>query len=190
MPKRLKYLAKVQNLHDGRGGTETAQAFCVLLRPVHAAALFLSILLLAQHVVAQSTLIPLTTRRDIVFDHAGQHLYITTSDGFVQSYNLVSGTFDASYNLGGSLNGLDIAPDDSFLLAAQDNLQGSQIVVHRLNLVTGAVVNIGFAPAGEAADGAWDVAIASNGLGMVTSAWGGPDLPTSIKSIFLPTAFQ
>jgi hypothetical protein len=39
-------------------------------------------------VYGQSTLIPVATRRGMVFDHAGNYLYISTSDGFVKGFNL------------------------------------------------------------------------------------------------------
>src|SRR5438045_2368104 len=68
---------------------------------------------------AQSTLIPLTSGRGMVFDHGGHYLYISTPDGFIQRYSLATKQIDLSYNLGGSLAGLDIAPDDSFLLVGQ-----------------------------------------------------------------------
>jgi WD40 repeat protein len=118
----------------------------------------------------QSTLIPLTTRRDMVFDHGGNYLYISTSDGFVQRYNLTTNQVDNSYNLGGSLNALDIAPDDSFILAAQNNLTNGEISFQRLDLSTGQIVNITFtADAMRQEAGSWDVAIASNGLAFGTS---------------------
>jgi hypothetical protein len=147
----------------------------VLLNPARVVPLYcLVIVAFATQSSAQSTLIPLITRRDMVFDYGGKYFYITTSDGYVRPYNLSTNQLEIGYNLGGSLNGIDIARDDSFLLVAQNDLQASQVVVHRLSLITGAVTNIGFAPSrGEAANGAWAVAIASNGLAMVTSAWGG-----------------
>src|SRR3954453_12532206 len=46
--------------------------------------------LFASEAIAQSTLISLPTRRDMVFDHGGHYLYISTSDGLVQRYNLTS----------------------------------------------------------------------------------------------------
>jgi hypothetical protein len=58
---------------------------------------------LSSSAVAQSTLIPLTTHRDMVFDHGGTFLYISTSDGFVRRYNIGTGAIDASYSLGGSV---------------------------------------------------------------------------------------
>jgi hypothetical protein len=121
---------------------------------------------------AQSVLIPLTTRRDMVFDHTGNYLYISTADGFVQRYNISSSQLETPYNLGGSLNGIDIATDDLSLLVAQNNVSGSQGVLHKLNLITGAVTNITFSRASYEA-GAWDVAIASNGLAFVTTQYYG-----------------
>lgn len=132
-------------------------------------AFWLILLFPAVPVRAQSTLIPLTTRRDMVFDHAGKYLYISTSDGLVRRYNLATQQLDQSYNLGGSLNGIDISPDDSFLLAAQNNNLGSGYVVQRLNLVTGAVTNVPYANVGHET-GAWDVAIGSNGLALFTTS--------------------
>src|SRR5436305_10645410 len=58
-------------------------------------------------VSGQNTLIPVTTRRDMVFDHSGAHLYISRSDGLVQRYNVATSQIDNSYSLGGSLNGID-----------------------------------------------------------------------------------
>ncbi len=116
----------------------------------------------------QGRLISLPTRRDMVFDHAGRYLYITTTDGFVRPYNLATGQLETGYNLGGSLNGLDIAPDDSCLLIAQSNASGSQGTFHRLDLSTGTVTNINYVRAsGEG--GAWDVAIGSGGIALVTT---------------------
>lgn len=116
--------------------------------------------------------IPSTTRRDVVFDFAGQNLYISNSTGIVQTFNLSTLTFGTSYNVGGSLNGLDIARDDSFLLVAQNNTTGTEGTFHRVALPSGSVTNINYTRAsGE--NGAWDVAIGSNGLAMVTTQFGG-----------------
>jgi hypothetical protein len=134
---------------------------------------------------AQSTLIPVTTRRDLVFDHSGTHLYITTSDGFVRPYNLSTHHLETAYNLGGSLWGADIAPDDSFLLIAQDNTANSQGTFHKLNLNTRSVINIRYPLAfGEA--GGWAVAIGSNGLALVTTQFGGSGW-TPLRQIDLAT---
>ena len=120
----------------------------------------------------QSLLIPSTTRRDLVFDYSGQNLYISNSTGIVRTFNLSTLTFGTSYDLGGSLNGLDIARDNSFLLVAQDATSGSQGTFHKVDLATGMVTNINYTlTSGET--GAWDVAIGSNGLALVTTRFGG-----------------
>src|ERR1700757_4852079 len=93
----------------------------------------------ASELRAQNTLIPITTRRDMVFDHAGKYLYVSTSDGFVQRVNLSTKQIDNSYNLGGSLNGIDIAPDDSLALVAQEQMAGSQGKFQKIDLATGAI---------------------------------------------------
>src|SRR5690242_16985442 len=71
---------------------------------------------LADHSNGQGKLIPLTTRRGMVFDKAGNHLYISTTSGTVQAYNLSTNQFDNTYTIGSSLNGIDIADGDSFVL--------------------------------------------------------------------------
>ncbi|MFL6531487.1 MAG: hypothetical protein ACJ8KX_13545 [Chthoniobacterales bacterium] len=108
----------------------------------------------------------------MVFDFAGQSLYITTSTGIVNSYNLATQTLGPSYNLGGSLNGLDIARDNSYLLVAQNGTGVSQGSFQRVDLPSGTITNINYTRAsGET--GAWDVAIGSNGLALATTQFGG-----------------
>jgi hypothetical protein len=134
---------------------------------------------------AQGFLIPDTTRRDVVFDFAGQNLYISTSTGLIKAFNLSTFAFGRSYNLGGSVNGIDIARDDSFILAAQNSVGAAQGVFQRVNLLTGAITNINYTRAfGET--GAWDVAIASNGLALVTTQFGGSGW-TPLRQIDLST---
>lgn len=120
---------------------------------------------------AQSTLLPITTAQGVVFDYSGQYLYIATYDGFIDRYNLATGVLDTPYNLGGGLNGIDIARDNSFLLVAQATVTGSQGTFQKVNLSNGLVTNINYDRAfGEY--WSWDVAIASNGLALVTTRGG------------------
>jgi len=134
-----------------------------------AAILFAGLCVANAELRAQGVLIPLTVRSDVVFDHAGKYLYITTTDGWVRRYNLATGELEPGYNLGGSLGGADIAADDSFLLVAQrttpPNAQG---VVHKLDLRTGSVTNAYYNSDNDR--GSNDVALASNGTALVTSA--------------------
>src|ERR1043166_3815811 len=142
------------------------------VRQLSATCLFLIAFAIARQLPAQSFLIPDTTRSDMVFDYSGQHLYISTSTGLIETFNLPTLSFGKSYNLGGSLNGVDIARDNSFLLVAQNNVGVSQGTFHRLDLTSGIVTNINYTRAnGET--GAWDVAIGSNGLALVDTQFGG-----------------
>ena len=123
----------------------------------------------------------------MVFDFAGQNLYISTSTGLVKTFRLSTLTFGTSYNLGGSLNGIDIARDNSFLLVAQNNVGISQGTFHRVNLASGMVTNINYTRelnGGEA--GAWDVAIGSNGLALVTTQYDGSGY-TPLRQVNLGT---
>ena len=102
---------------------------------------------------AEGFLIP-AVRTGMVFDHAGQHLYIADGDGLIKTFNLSTRTFGRSYNLGGWLWGIDIAPDDSFILAAQDYIGISEGAFQRVDLATGTITNINYTrAAGEG--GGW-----------------------------------
>jgi hypothetical protein len=121
----------------------------------------------------------------MVFDFAGQNLYISTSSGLIKTFHLSTLTFGTSYDLGGSLNGIDSARDNSFLLTAQDNVGISQGVFQRVDVATGIITNIPYTlDSGEG--GAWDVAIASNGLALVTTRFSG-SRPTPVRQIDLAT---
>jgi hypothetical protein len=121
----------------------------------------------------------------MVFDFAGQNLYISTSTGLVKTFQLSTLTFGTTYNPGGSLNGIDIARDNSFLLSAQNNFGISQGTFHRIDIATGTITDIHYDLAfGEG--GAWDVAIASNGLALVTTQFQGSGW-TPLRQIDLNT---
>lgn len=104
----------------------------------------------------------------MVFDESGRHLYVSTSDGFVRRYNIAAGEFDAAYNLGGSLYGLDIAPGDSFLLVAQGSTTGTVGTFHRLDLSNGNVTDLTYTRASRETGG-WDAAIGSNNIALITT---------------------
>lgn len=121
----------------------------------------------------------------MVFDQAGRYLYISTTAGLVQRYDLSLGALDTPLNLGGSLNGLDISGDGSFLLVAQNDVGISQGTFQKVDIASGAITNIGYARSfGES--GAWDVAIASNNFALVTTQYGGSGW-TPLRQIDLAT---
>ena len=59
----------------------------------------------------------------MVFDFSGQHLYISTSDGLVQRYNIPLGELDALI-IGGFLSGIDIARQSAPCLLRRALLAG------------------------------------------------------------------
>jgi hypothetical protein len=108
----------------------------------------------------------------MVFDHAGKRLYVSTSDGTVVAYDPTSAKAVATYTLGSSLNGIDVAADDSFLIVAENSIGITQGTFYRLDLTNGSVTNINYTRASNEG-GAWDVAIGSNGLALITTRFQG-----------------
>jgi ELWxxDGT repeat protein len=117
--------------------------------------------------LAPAVLIPVTTHRDLVFDSTRQLLYITCSDGTVQRYDVVHQTLLTPWTVGTSLNGADISPDATSLYVGENSVAAGQIL-HKVNLADGTVTNITYSGAsGEY--GTFEVAISSNGTGIVTT---------------------
>jgi hypothetical protein len=115
---------------------------------------------------SQSTLIPVSDRRDLIVDGGRNQLYLTTSSGTVERYDMTTGTLLTPWKVGNSLNGGDITPDGSALYIAENQQGATQGIVRKVNLTTGAVTNL------TTPDASWDtlpsdVAIASNGIGLV-----------------------
>jgi hypothetical protein len=134
---------------------------------------FLS-LLAGSDLLAQGTLIDVPARRDMVFDHVGKYLYISTSDGKVERYTLATGSLEIIFTNPdpGGLNGIDISADDSFLLVAQDLPGLTQGVFQKINLISGEFRSIRYErQSGET--GAWDVAIDWENRALVTTQHGG-----------------
>jgi hypothetical protein len=95
-------------------------------------------------------------------------LDITTSTGSVQRYSLTYQALLDSIPIGTSLNGADISADGSSLYVAEQQTSGSQGFIHKLNLSTGTVTNLAYNLAGGEG-GAWDVTLAADGKGLVTT---------------------
>jgi hypothetical protein len=128
---------------------------------------------------------PDRTRTGMVFDFAGQNLYIATITGVIKTFHLSTHTFGRTYNLGGALWGIDIARDDSFILAAQHYFGTSEGVFQRVDLATGTITNINYTrAAGEG--GGWYVAIGSNGLALASTQFDGSGW-TPLRQIDLGT---
>jgi sugar lactone lactonase YvrE len=105
--------------------------------------------------------------RDMVFDHAGTHLYITSDAGLIWPFNLVTNTMDPPYVLSGHLLGADVSPDDSYLLVAQGAFGIAEGHVEKVNLNTREVTPIPYWLT-RLEYGGFDVAIAANGSAFLT----------------------
>jgi hypothetical protein len=115
-------------------------------------------------------LIPVANRRDLVFDPARDMLYITTSSGQIQRYDVGNQTLLTPWQVGTSLNGADVTPDGNDLLVTESQMIGSQGVLHDVDLNTGNVTNITYNPAfGEG--GTWDVAVTSNNTALFSTVY-------------------
>lgn len=77
--------------------------------------------------------------------------------------------FEAPYDLGGTLNGIDIAPDDSYLLVAQGATGLVESRFERLNPATGDTQKIYYSSGFLAAELSWDVSIGGFGKALVTT---------------------
>ena len=132
-----------------------------------------------------STLISVTTHRDLVFDAAANLLYISTTAGRIERYDAAAQSLLSPLTVGTSLNGADITPDGNYLYVAENATNATQGFVHKVNLTTGAVTDLAYTRAsGES--GAWDVNLASNGLGFVTTQYSGSGW-TPLRQIDLTT---
>src|SRR5438128_1950567 len=112
--------------------------------------------------VVPSTLIPVSNRRDLIFDPMRGLLDITTSGGSLQQFSVKAQQLIGNLVLAQSLNGGDISPDGNFVYLTDP--KGPPGVVHKLDLNVFALTNLNFnTVSGEL--GTWDVALASNGKG-------------------------
>jgi hypothetical protein len=118
------------------------------------------------------SVIPVTNRRALVFDVHRELLYMTTSDGLVQRWDIDRQTLLAPWNVGASLNGADITPDGQFLYVTEGVRGATQGMVHKINLDDGTVTNLTWDLAFYEG-GAWGLAITGNGKALLDSRFEG-----------------
>jgi hypothetical protein len=126
--------------------------------------------------LALSTLIPVPSRSNFVFDPMRGQLDIATSAGQLMIFSEQSQQVVATLTLSSTpLGGMDITPDETYLYVADQATNGTTGVVHRVNLNTFQVTNATYARAsGES--GAWDLAFGPGNIGLLdtVSSAGGP----------------
>jgi len=110
---------------------------------------------------AAAMLIPVTGHRDHAYDSDRGLLYITNTNGQILRYDLDAQNFLTPFNVGVSLNGIDITTDGAFAYVAESQTGATQGFIRKVNLDTGTHVNLAYTRAfGES--GAYDVATAGS----------------------------
>jgi hypothetical protein len=121
-----------------------------------------------------STLIPVTNHRDLVFDSSRNLLYITTSAGTVQRYDVINQALLSPLSVGTTLNGADLSADSSTLYVAesQTNSSTGQGVVHKVDLASGTVSNVGYG-LDYLEGGSWGVSVPATGKPLLDTMFNG-----------------
>ncbi|HEV8293250.1 MAG TPA: hypothetical protein VGP94_15045 [Tepidisphaeraceae bacterium] len=129
------------------------------------------ILVMAAEAHAAFTPLNVADRRDYAFDKTGI-LYISTTGGSVLRYNTLTNTYLSPFVIGGTLNGIDLAPDGLTLAVADTTTQGANNRIHLVNTVTGTDTPVSFVrDFGES--GTYMVAWGSDGQLLVSGSFSG-----------------
>ncbi len=119
-------------------------------------------------IITENLLIPISDRRDHVFDASRGNLIVSTAGGTIERYDISSKSLLNSISLGTSLNGIDITPDNQFLYVSENQSSGDSGRLYKVDLDTESQTTLSFAlDAGET--GVWDVNIGLNGNGLVST---------------------
>jgi hypothetical protein len=129
--------------------------------------------IISQTTVYASTLIPVPARRDHVFDDARNTLYITTSAGSVERYDLTTNSLLTPFSVAStSFNGIDVSLDGQFIYVADATQGATQGVFRKFNTETGERTNLFYNRAGGEGE-AWDIAVTNAGHAIVTTDYNG-----------------
>ena len=109
-----------------------------------------------------------TGRVDMVCDTKRDLLYISTNAGSVLRYDLSARAMLTPFQLGGSLMGIDISPDQNTLVVADSSYSGSTSWIDVVDLTTGVSRKIDFTQA-SGQGGTYSVAFIDNNTVLVSS---------------------
>ena len=136
-------------------------AFC-------AAMLFCSL----EQVNAAGTFIPASSRVDMVYDSTRDILYITNGDSVLR-YRLASNTFLSPFTIpGANLKGIDLSPDGSTLVIADQRRLDPNVWVYVVNLSTQEIRQV-LMTRSFMEGGTYAVAYAGDGTVLTTSSFEG-----------------
>lgn len=109
---------------------------------------------------------------DHVFDAVRQILYISTSSGRIERYDLASGQLLSPFFMNGDPRSIDTTADGAWIYVADALWGPSEGFLRKIGADAGAVTSLPFVLASAEAGGV-DIAIGSSGLGHMTTQWNG-----------------
>jgi hypothetical protein len=108
------------------------------------------------------TAVPIPNAQDAVVHDGLNQVFVTTSNGNVQRYDIATRSLLTPWTaVGVNLRSLDTTADGSFLYIADQSAGPTQGVIRKVNAATGAKTNLFYDLAGEGA-GAYDIVRLSN----------------------------
>ena len=111
--------------------------------------------------------------RDLVFDPTRNQLYITTTGGTIERYDVSANKLLTPYGIpGASLIGADLTPDGSVLVVGDATYGATQGVIHRIDLPTGTNTNLTYNLA-SSERGSYDVVALTNSRVLFSASRGG-----------------
>jgi hypothetical protein len=118
--------------------------------------------------------IPISDRKDHVFDPVYQILYITTQSGTVERYDVTTKEFLSPWAIGGTLGGVDVTPNGDTVLVSDRSYDTTTDVgyIHRVDALSGIVTTLEF-PLDGRETGSWDVVAMNNGKAFFTADFEG-----------------
>ena len=172
MPRSLAIL--LVRVGRQRGSTACASG----CRAVWWAAVVLAVLALPAR--AAGPMIPAPQRTDMVYDHGRDILYIANGSSVLR-YHLGMGAFLSPFVMNGAgLLGIDLSPDGSYLVVADNATGPSTNWVHVIDLRTGMVWKQEF-PRSGLEGGTYAVAFGNDGACMITGRFQGSGAPIALR---------
>ncbi len=121
------------------------------------------------------TLYNLRTLTEFVYDSSRNLVYMATSDGDIQTFDVATKALTSRVHIGTTLSGLDISPDGSFLLVAEQTYvsgtQSNTDTLHMVALPSWSVSNLTFSTQYNAESGVFDVAVARPDFVLATTSY-------------------
>lgn len=124
-----------------------------------------------QDAKAIGTFVNAPGRADMVYDDARDILYITSGEQVLR-YQVGSNSFLSPLQLGGNLKGIDLSPDGSILIVADQSYTAAEVWVHQVNLETGQSEKV-FFPRAYMEGGTFAVAFGNDGAAFISSSFSG-----------------